>query len=824
MINEKLAQMRRERAIDQYIPLSSPIADGVVMTRTGALVATLRVAGVDFQTKDDEDVDRYSDELNQTFRMIASDEVAVQIHRVRRFIQDRLSDPEEPGFARDFSEAYNDMVGRDALMATELYVTFMVRDLNRFKQARTPEQIKSDLTAKLDEFEKRVALLTQQLSRYAPRRLKNYEKDGEVYSEQLEFFNFLITGTWQRVRIPNMPLYHALGNCQVWVGADMLEIQGLDGTRYAQSVEIKDYPLGTFSGILDNLLYQKSISGHLMLYPFVETQTFCFLSKNKGLKALQLQQKQLLASKDAGVSQIEQMAVALDGVANGAFVMGEYSYSLLVFAKTEKETRENAQAAMNTFADRGFLPILGTLALAGAWLSQLPDNFPHRTRTATLTSENFSQLAPLHNFSAGKRLGNPWGEALCLMRTPSGQPFYFNFHTSPFNENSFDKKTLANTTIIGASGVGKTATINALLALAQKYRDHDHQLTIVYFDKDRGAEIAVRAMNGGYLTVQNGRPTGFNPFQLPATPQNIQFLNRFVKLLLTMDGLPITPEDEMKVSGAIEAVMGMPREVRRIALLAQNMIEGETKEEIATSVTKRLAKWMGSGELAWVFDNEEDTLDFARWPNFGIDGTEFLDNKQVRSPIAYYLLYRMEEALDGRRFFFVMDEFWKWLLDEAFSDFAFNKLKTIRKQNGFGVFATQSPSDVLKSPIAAAVIEQSATQIFLPNPKANEDEYVNGFKVTHNEFEIIRNLREDSRMMLVKQNGASTITSLDMGPIAWTLRVLSGSTDSILKCEAFREKLGEEPAKWLPYFLGQRDLMKDIQSGRITLRTPISEK
>lgn len=815
MINEKLSEMRRERAIDQYIPLSSCVADGVVMTRSGGLAATMRVAGVDFQTKDDDDVDRYADELNQTFRMMASDDACIQVHRVRRFIEDRLSEPVEEGFAKTFAHDYNTMVGSTALMATELYVTFLVRDLSRFKQARTAEQIREDLKHRIEEFEKRFALLMQQLNRYAPRRLNNYERDGAVFSEQLEFFNFLITGVWQRVQIPTMPLYHALGNCQVWVGADTLEIQNHQGTRYAQSVEIKDYPLGTFSGVLDNLLYQKSIAGDLMLYPFVETQTFCFLSKNKGLKALQIQQKQLLASKDAGISQIEQMAVALDGVANGAFVMGEYSYGLVVYADSEKAARENAQAAMNTLADRGFLPVLGTLALAGAWLSQLPDNLQHRTRTATLTSENFAHLAPMHNFPSGKRTGNPWGEALCLMRTPSGQPFYFNFHTSPLHENSFDKKTLANTTIIGASGVGKTATINALLALAQKYRDQDHVLTTVYFDKDRGAEIAVRAMKGGYLTVQNGKPTGFNPFQLANTPQNVQFLNRFVKLLLSMDGLPITPEDERKVAGAIAAVMGMPREVRRIGLLAQNMIEGETKEEISSSVTKRLAKWMGSGDLAWVFDNDEDTLDFTRWPNFGIDGTEFLDNKQVRSPIAYYLLYRMEEALDGRRFFFIMDEFWKWLLDEAFSEFAFNKLKTIRKQNGFGVFATQSPSDVLKSPIAAAVIEQSATQIFLPNPKASAEDYIEGFKVSKNEFEIIRHLREDSRMMLIKQGDRSSLAMLDMGPIGWCLRVLSGSTDSILKCERFREAFGDDPDLWLPYFLGERSMEEDLRTGRL---------
>ena len=159
--------------------------------------------------------------------------------------------------------------------------------------------------------------------------------------------------------------------------------------------------------------------------------------------------------------------------------------------------------------------------------------------------------------------------------------------------------------------------------------------------------------------------------------------------------------------------------------------------------------------------------------------------------------------------FFIMDEFWKWLLDEAFSDFAFNKLKTIRKQNGFGVFATQSPSDVLTSPIAKAVIEQSATQIFLPNPKASREDYVDGFKVSDVEFEIIRALPEDSRTMLIKQGTTSVLCLMDLGPIGWSLKVLSGSTDAIHSAENLRSTVGESPTAWLPYFLGQKQLSSD---------------
>ena len=114
-----------------------------------------------------------------------------------------------------------------------------------------------------------------------------------------------------------------------------------------------------------------------------------------------------------------------------------------------------------------------------------------------------------------------------------------------------------------------------------------------------------------------------------------------------------------------------------------------------------------------------------------------------------YLLHLTESLLDGRRFIYVMAEFWKRLQLPVFADFAVNKQYTIRKQNGFGVFDTQSPAQILKTPHVAAMVEQSATQIYLPNPRADFDDYVQGFKLTEKEFDTIRSLGEASRQFLV---------------------------------------------------------------------------
>ena len=247
----------------------------------------------------------------------------------------------------------------------------------------------------------------------------------------------------------------------------------------------------------------------------------------------------------------------------------------------------------------------------------------------------------------------------------------------------------------------------------------------------------------------------------------------------------------------------MPLELRRLSALYMNLkVNGG-----GDSLQDRLAKWCNTadhdGNLSWVFDNPYDTQDFskAKMPIFGYDYTEFLDDPEVRTPIMAYLLHITDSLIDGSPFIYWMDEFWKPLTDEYFKDFAKDKQKTIRKLNGLGVFMTQSPSDVLDSDIGKTMVEQSVTQIFLPNPRADYDDYVNGFKVTPQEFEIIKELEENSRMFLVKQGSRSALCKMDLGEMRDVLQIISGSKDNVELLENLMNEVGEDPNDWGELFL-----------------------
>ena len=98
---------------------------------------------------------------------------------------------------------------------------------------------------------------------------------------------------------------------------------------------------------------------------------------------------------------------------------------------------------------------------------------------------------------------NHWGPAVSLLETTSQTAYHFNFH----------ERDLGNfTVVVGPSGSGKTVALSFLMAQAQRVRPEPK---CVFFDKDRGAEIFIRALGGRYEVLQPGEPTGFNPLALP---------------------------------------------------------------------------------------------------------------------------------------------------------------------------------------------------------------------------------------------------------------------------------------------------------------------
>lgn len=807
---KRAAQIRKEVDLSTYIPYTSHVTRNVIkLGDSGNYVAVIRMQGAAHETADARDINIWHNQLNQFLRNVASPNVALWSHTIRREVHDFPGGEFAPGFARALNEKYRDTMRNERMLVNELYLTIVFRpqpvSTLRFLDmltTKSPAELREKQLDELQTMDDLIMSSLASLDRYSPELLGCYEHKGVMYSEPLEFLGFLLNGEWRKVAVPRAEIRNVLATSRPFFGkGGLLSIKGPTSIQYGAMLAIVEYPTPTCPGLLNGLL--------CMPFELVISQSFTFLSKNTAKGRMSRQQARMINAGDLAESQIQAIDEAMDELISNQWVMGAHAISILIRADKVKRLNEHIAVAGSSLSDSGIKWVREDIALTSAYFSQLPGNFRYRVSTGDINSRNYAGFSSFHNFPAGRIRNNQWGDAVTMLKTTSEAPYFFNFHAQ--EEGAEAKKTakldpnhkdIATTLICGPSGSGKTALMAFLLAQTQKFAQFPsnytgvRKLTCVVFDKDLGAAIAVRAMGGRYYPIRNGIPTGWNPFQLEPSPNNMLFLEKFVKQLVTRIGWPVTPAQERQIHEGVAGVMAAAKAKRHLGAV----LEFLTDHGDENGIHARLSRWCRGGPNAWLFDNREDTLSVEDCPIVGFDVTDFLENDETRTPTVMYLFHRVKSLLDGRRMPIFMDEFPTMLNDEAFSDFVDKEVVTIRKKDGFLVLFCQFPKQILDHRISSALVSQSATKIFLPNPEADYDDYVNGFKLTSREYEIIKDLAPKSRRFLIKQGGNSVVAELNLRGYADELAVLSGNTATSALVERLVAELGDSPDIWLPEY------------------------
>ncbi|HKR90390.1 MAG TPA: VirB4 family type IV secretion system protein, partial [Phenylobacterium sp.] len=713
-------------------------------------------------------------------RGAASAQLSIYHHVVRRRVSPQFATPPEDPFCRELDRKW-----RSQLEGRQLYVNDIFLTLVRRPQpggvgfleslARGPgsrgggERDLKQLHSAREAFE---SVLTP----YGPRTLGAYEAaSGALCSELAEFLALLLSGERHPVMLPSGELADVLAKRRLSFGGDAMDF-GADG-GYGAMVSLKDYPARTVPGLLDGVLR--------LPMEMVLTESFSYADRQAALDRMGLALRRLRAAEDDAYSLRQELAQARDDLGAGRAAYGEHHLTILAKSDSLEGLDANVADVQSALAEVGAIAVREDVNLEPGFWSQFPGNFSYIARKALISVANYASLASFHNHPVGQSVDNHWGQAIAVLETTAFGPYYFNFHNSD----------LGNFTVIGPSGSGKTVLLTFLLAQAERLKPR-----IAYFDKDRGAEPFIRAVGGRYDVLAPGEPTGLNPLALADTPANRAFLIEWLAQLLTVDGATLDAEDRTLIAEAVDANFAQVPAYRRLRFLRE-MFRGARRPR-AGDLAARLGAWCEGGEHAWLFDNAADRLeDDARI--LGFDMTRLLDAPVVRTPAMMYLFHRLEQRLDGTPAIIVVDEGWKALDDPVFVRRLKDWEKTIRKRNGVIGFCTQSASDALDSRIASAIIEQAATQIFFPNSRARERDYVEGFGLSEHEYELVRTLPDTSRCFLVKQGDHSVVARLDLTGLTGQLSVLAGTERAVRRLDQLREELGDDTSAWLPYFMQQ---------------------
>ena len=360
--------------------------------------------------------------------------------------------------------------------------------------------------------------------------------------------------------------------------------------------------------------------------------------------------------------------------------------------------------------------------LLNAFLAAIPGNHVFNLRSLYLLNTNYADFSFLFTLHCGEpRNSHLRQEYLAVLETNHHTPYFLNLHY----------RDVAHTMILGRTGAGKSFLLNFLITNLQKYDPH----TFI-FDLGGSFESLTQLFGGSYVRVGlESEDFKINPFSLPPTKENLDFLALFLKVLIQGPRAgELDPAAERDLFHQVENLYAVDPALRTLGVLANTL---------GHDISSRLAKWTRGGQFGFLFDNVEDTISFSRFQCF--DFQRMSQYPELLEPLLFYILHRANAVIADRQISsvfkaFFIDEAWVFLKNPSIQRYVVEALKTWRKHNAAMILSTQSLDELKRSDILDVIIESCATKIFLANPDMDRDLYRRQFHLNENEVELISGL------------------------------------------------------------------------------------
>jgi type IV secretion system protein VirB4 len=759
-----------ERLLSEYVPWRDYARADVVLGTDGSAILILSIDGLPYETADDHIIGYQFQRLEASLRNAARPGLTFHILQCRGEVTSDIYPTGDfrTDFAGNLDRRYREkLFGERRMWLNRTYVAVQIlpaefggkqlsKVLGRLKrQDDVPH-------ARVDRLLRIVATIQEELREYRPRVLSIVRRDGVLFSEAAEAVAFAMTGFWRAVPL-SLSGAASVFSERFILGHESFEVRMPHRSVWGACLVMQEFPFETRPGMFNRFLEAS--------YRHTICHSFRCLAPLDGQQLITRKQNRMRWSGDRAVSQAAELNDAADLVAGNRLMMGDYGFALTAFSDTHAGLDEVVQKAWGDLSSGGIKVEREDIALEAALFSMIPGNFRLRTRQAAISSRNFAAFTGLHNFPLGETKGF-WGGPVGMLRTSGGTPFHFHLHSDG----------VGNAFISGATGSGKTVLLGWIVCQAER-----SGAQVVLWDKDRGLEALVRALNGYYLSLTNapGRGTGIAPLKrLSDAPEDLAFLSGLLRACVaTPEPYNLSPEEDRRLGIALRHVMRLPPEQRCME---------EVRAFLGTSrdgAGARLEKWCAGGEYGWIIDCETDIVQLDG-RIIGFDQSALLNDPIASGAVMATLFHYTGKLVDGRRLLFLLDEVWNALLIAEFNAEIHNGLKTWRKYNSPILIATQDVADGLNSPIGHTIRSQTPNQIYFATPGAVWKDYgPDGMKLTATEFDIIQKLPKARGFFLLKQGDRSVVVQCPMDGME-EVAVISGTARG---AEAINRVLDRDP-------------------------------
>lgn len=495
------------------------------------------------------------------------------------------------------------------------------------------------------------------------------------------------------------------------------------GGRYLRVISIIGFLQTTVFGVFDTL--------NLLNFPYRWVTRYYCLEKLDALDAVNHKAaewkakfksimdmiKEFIQGTETGdanttmVSRYEEAMNCRTAIESDYTSYGYYTGCIVLWANTVEEADERAKKVVQAINNIGFKAKLEDLNAVDAWMGSLPGNIGRNARRQLISCGNLIHMMPLSTIWAGeswnKCLGGP---PLIFTQTSGNTPYRLNLHVGD----------VGHTLIVGPTGAGKSVLLNVIEASFRKYQD----ARIFIFDKGCSSYVLTQGVGGRFFDIGNEAEgaLSFMPLAHIDDERERQWALEWLLDFVRMQNLEITPDRKQAVWDALESVAesftGNEVRLRRMT----NLVNAVQDEQLK----KALAPLCSGGPYGRIFDSDFDSLQLGSWQTFEME--KLMSTPQIVGTTLMYIFHRIEQSLDGSPTIIVLDECWVFFDNEQFAAKIREWLKVLRKANASVIFATQSITDIVNSPIFSTVLESCPSRIFLPNKDALEEETAKNYR------------------------------------------------------------------------------------------------
>ena len=447
--------------------------------------------------------------------------------------------------------------------------------------------------------------------------------------------------------------------------------------------------------------------------------------------------------------------------------LGEYSLTIVLYGKQRQALDHAIGEFAGVFTNADGTLFAETYNQLNAYFAIVPGNYRFNLRRLYLLNTNYADLSFLFTILPGEKVNSYLNtEYLAVLETDNDTPYYLNLHCGE----------VGHSLILGMTGSGKTFLSVFLVQNAQKYNPQTY-----IFDVGGGYESITAIFGGSYLNVgRESRDFTINPFALPPSPGNMQFLFTLVRVLIEGRDkrYKMDFKEEQKLWNAIERIYVLEPAQRTISNLAS--IVGDLKD--------RLHRWTRSGQYGFLFDNADDTLSFSEFQTFNFRG--WGDSPELLEPLLFYILHRTSNQITdpsrlGRFKMFLMDEAWLFFRNETIRSYIVQAQKTWRKHKAAMILATQSLKDIQESGLLPVVAECCPTKIFLANPEMDRAAYSDAFHLNETELDLISGLVPPGQMLIRKPQGSKKVR-LNVDSVLYWIAA-NGANENLKRSRYFQQ-------------------------------------